>query len=145
MLIAFTLALALLLVGLFSAVVDLSVLYTQSTRVQAAAQAGAISGADAVSAYSLYHCLAPSLRSGSGCGSNQQSSGADYDFRAACTLAVSRSLEARPSTATDTVDCTALSDTRIQAHVERVVVLPLGLFARRVTVAADFRAAVVVR
>ncbi|MFN2451239.1 MAG: hypothetical protein ABR541_02675, partial [Candidatus Dormibacteria bacterium] len=91
-LIAFTLALALLLFGLFSAVVDLSVLYAQSTRVAAAAQAGAVSGADAVSAYSLYHCPTPSLRTGSGCGSDRQSLGAQYDVRTACELAVARSL-----------------------------------------------------
>lgn len=144
-LISFTLALALLLFGLFSAVVDLSVLYTQATRVAAAAQAGAVSGADAVSAYSLYHCPAPALRTGSGCGSDQQSSGAQYDFRAACELAVTRSLDTGPAAPGDRITCTALSGSQVQAHVEKVITLPLGLFGRTFTVSSDFRASVVVR
>ncbi|GAC1338295.1 MAG: hypothetical protein NVSMB29_03910 [Candidatus Dormibacteria bacterium] len=144
-LISFTLALALLLFGLFTAVVDLSVLYTQATRVEAAAQAGAVSGANAVSAYSLYHCAVPSLRTGSGCGSDQQSAGARYDFRTACELAVTRSLDTGAHAPGDRITCTALSNTQVQAHVEKVIPMPLGLFGKSFTVSSDFRASVVVR
>jgi len=144
-LISFALALALLLFGLFSAVVDLSVLYTQATRAEAAAQAGAVSGANAVSAYSLYHCPAPALRTGSGCGGDQQSTGVQYDFRSACEAAIARSLDTGSTAPGDRIRCTALSESQVLAHVDRVVTLPLGLFGKTFTVSAEFRAKVVVR
>ncbi|MFN2452050.1 MAG: hypothetical protein ABR541_06840, partial [Candidatus Dormibacteria bacterium] len=92
-----------------------------------------------------YHCPTPSLRTGSGCGSDRQSLGAQYDVRTACELAVARSLGRASTLRPDRIECTALSDTQVQAHVERVVRMPLGLFSPSFTVSADFRAAVVVR
>jgi len=55
-LVMFALVLALMLWGLFAMVVDIDVLNTEATRVQAAAQTAATSGASVTSSTSLYGC-----------------------------------------------------------------------------------------
>ncbi|MGI8493635.1 MAG: hypothetical protein ACR2NJ_12965 [Acidimicrobiales bacterium] len=134
----FALILSLSLFGLFVMVIDLSVLYSGKTRVQAAAQIGAQAGADTVSSTSLYRCSGPQLAGGSG-----SCSGAVLGASSAsmCEQTIQRALTALPANGGGQ-HCSATGST-VHASITRQVRMPLGLFGTSFQVSGDFDAAAV--
>lgn len=140
----FALAMALFLFGLFTLVVDLAYEYTWSTRVEAAAQVAAQSGANSINPAYLYGGATPGSAGDPRCGGNISILDTCHDV-AACQEAGDRSAgigSAQPgSDAGRTICQTTGGGSSVHAQVFRVVHLPLDLFGGTAIVRGSFDAA----
>jgi hypothetical protein len=137
----FALAVALFLFGMIVLVIDLSFEFEWSTRVSAAAQLAAQSGANSVNAAFLYSGGRPGAGDPS-CGGNVGILDTCRDLRA-CQDAGDRSarIGASDRPASGTTCRNTGGGTAVHADVTKVISLPIGLFGTTVVVRGSFDAA----
>ncbi|HZB97253.1 MAG TPA: hypothetical protein VE219_01515 [Candidatus Sulfotelmatobacter sp.] len=140
----FALCMALFLFSVFALVVDLSFEYAWSTRIEAAAQVAAQSGANAINPAYLYGGGNPRSTGDSRCYGNKQILDLCNDVRA-CQEAGDRSSEIAVGGGGDAVSrttCRTNSDgSSVHADIVKLVHLPLDFFADTAVVRGSFDAA----